>query len=131
MITVRSATHENNYALTFWPQITNGMISVLVMLWLGHITSTPIGIIFALCSGILGGLGVLLTNASLQVAPVAVVSPYHYTQIIGGALVGYLIWGHIPAWSTILGAMIITISGLYILHTEARKQPPDTQYLIE
>lgn len=131
MLTVRSATHENNYALTFWPQITNGIVSVLVMLWFGHITSTPIGIIFALCSGILGGLGVLLTNASLQVAPVAVVSPYHYTQIIGGAIVGYLIWGHIPTWSTILGAMIITVSGLYILHTEATKQLPATQYLIE
>lgn len=118
MLTARAAADENNYALSLWPEIINCVVSVLVMLAFGKMVVNTSGIIYAVLSGIMGGIGLLLTNASLRVAPVAVVSPYHYTQIIGGAVIGYLIWHHVPALSVIIGAIMIIASGLYILRVE-------------
>ena len=42
------------------------------------------------------------------------VSQYHYTQLVTGALVSYLVWRELPtAWMVVGGALIVA-SGLYI-----------------
>ena len=125
MLTIRSAKNENSYALGFWPQVVNCLVSLAVMTITNKIMYDPQGVAFAVISGLFGGIGLLLTNASLKVAPVAVVSPYHYTQIIFGAVAGYFVFGNIPAWSVIVGAVIITLSGLYILLATKRSAKLD------
>jgi len=42
------------------------------------------------------------------------VAQFHYTQIIAGAILGYVVWHEIPAPHTILDAVIIIATGLYI-----------------
>lgn len=51
---------------------------------------------------------------ALSLTTAANVAQFHYTQIIAGAILGYLIWHDVPAWNTYLGALIIIIAGLYI-----------------
>jgi drug/metabolite transporter (DMT)-like permease len=126
MLTARGAGQENNYALSLWPQVVNCLVSTVAMLTVGAVVVNPIGIIYSILCGILGGLGLVLTNASLRVAPVAVVSPYHYTQIIGGAVAGYIIWHNVPALSVLIGAIMIVVSGLYILQAEKAKSKVST-----
>ena len=122
MLTVRAAGKENNYSLSLWPQLVTCGVSVIVMLVLGDVVANLMGMTYAFLSGVFSAIGLLMTNASLRIAPVAVVSPYHYTQIVGGAAIGYLIWGHIPSFSMILGAGMIMTSGLYVLAV-SQKQP--------
>jgi drug/metabolite transporter (DMT)-like permease len=121
MLMARGAVHENNYALTLWPLVATWLVSTIAMLTLGSVVANPTGVIYAIFSGILGGAGSVLTNASLRVAPVAVVSPYHYTQIIGGAAAGSMIWHRVPAFSVIIGAVMVVASGLYVLRVEKAK----------
>jgi drug/metabolite transporter (DMT)-like permease len=128
MLAARRVTDENFYALSFWPQFAGTVVSILVMIVFKDIVFDTVGIACASISGILGATGAMFVNASLRVAPVAVVSPYHYTQIIGGAIAGYLIWHNVPDWSVIIGAIMVTLSGLYILHVETRKKSK-TPYL--
>jgi len=46
------------------------------------------------------------------------VAPFNYVQLVGAALLGYLVFGDIPdAWSWV-GAGVIVASGLYIGHRE-------------
>lgn len=118
MLTARGAGHENNYALSLWPQTVCCVVSLIAMLIARNVVINASGIFYATLSGIMGSIGLVLTNASLRVAPVAVVSPYHYLQIIGGAIAGYVIWHHVPTFSVVLGAVMIIGSGLYILHVE-------------
>lgn len=42
------------------------------------------------------------------------VAPYHYTQIIWGALFGYFIFENVPSVSSSIGIVLIIYSGLYI-----------------
>jgi drug/metabolite transporter (DMT)-like permease len=121
MLTARAAGNENNYALSFWPSAINFLVSAIAMLVLGKVTMNAEGTIYAALSGVLGALGLLLTNASLRVAPVAIVSPYHYIQIVGGIVIGYLIWHHVPTVAMLIGATMIIGSGVYVLRAEQKR----------
>ena len=52
-------------------------------------------------------------------AAAIIVAPMQYSQIIWGALVGFLMFGEYPAWTTYAGAAVIIASGVYILRREA------------
>ena len=72
------------------------------------------------------GLGVsafltqLLMTYALQKAPASIVSPFNYTGIVWAIIFDYLIWNSHPVFTTILGGLIITISGIYIFKREAK-----------
>ncbi len=118
-VMTRHARAENNYALTVWPDTVILPVAVALMFWEGGLQFDVTGVALAVVSGVLGCLGFLLTNASLRLAPAAVVSPYHYTQIISGALLGYCIWGHLPSPGVLVGAGAIILAGLAILRHAA------------
>jgi drug/metabolite transporter (DMT)-like permease len=42
------------------------------------------------------------------------VSQYHYTQLVTGAIVSYLVWRQLPTFSMMVGGTLIVASGLYI-----------------
>lgn len=49
----------------------------------------------------------------------AILAPFEYTALIGGAVAGYLIWDEVPDRYVVLGSAIIIASGLYIVHRES------------
>jgi drug/metabolite transporter (DMT)-like permease len=51
------------------------------------------------------------------------VSQYHYTQLLTGALVSYLVWRELPTRWMVLGGTLIVISGLYIAWHATRQEP--------
>lgn len=51
-------------------------------------------------------------------APPALLAPFEYTALIGGAIAGYLIWNEIPDRWVVLGATIIIASGLFVVYRE-------------
>lgn len=62
--------------------------------------------------------GHLLMTTAFTRAPVGVIAPFEYTGLIWSALLGYLIWGDFPASHVWLGAGIIMVSGIYMVHRE-------------
>jgi drug/metabolite transporter (DMT)-like permease len=83
-------------------------------------------ILFAL--GSFGGVAQLLLTASLRYAPVAVVVPLDYTQLLWAVLLGWWLFADQPPASTWIGAAIIVASGLYTLYREhrlGREKPRD------
>jgi drug/metabolite transporter (DMT)-like permease len=76
--------------------------------------------------GLAGGLGQLFLTSSLRYAPVAVVVPFDYTQLLWAVLLGWAIWQTQPPASTWTGAAVIIASGLYTLwreHKLGREKP--------
>lgn len=72
--------------------------------------------------GIVGVTGLLCIGYAFQEAPSAsVVAPYHYTQIIWGALLGYYVFGEVPNVETMIGSALIIAAGLYLIRHETRK----------
>jgi len=72
--------------------------------------------------GLFGVIGNALHYLALRHTTATNVAQFHYTQIITGAFLGYLIWHDVPAWYTWLGSIIIIGSGLYILARATPKQ---------
>ena len=73
------------------------------------------------CTGLLGGTGQLLLTEALRRAPVAVVAPFDYSQLVWASIIGFLVWDEIPRSATIAGALVVAASGVYILFRETRR----------
>ena len=61
-----------------------------------------------------------------SVAEASAIAPLDYTRIIFATLAGFLIFATIPGWQTVLGAVIIAGSSLYITLREAKKADVET-----
>ncbi len=88
---------------------------------------TPGLVDFALfCSiGLIGGVSQYWTTQALYYAPAAAVSPFNYTALVWSSLIGFAVWGDLPTAAMIVGATIVTLSGLYLLRHEAfGRHPP-------
>ncbi len=48
----------------------------------------------------------------------AILAPFEYAALIGGAIAGYLIWGEVPDRWVLAGGAIIIASGLYVVYRE-------------
>ena len=68
--------------------------------------------------GLFGGFGQLFLTASLRFAPVPVVVPFDYSQLLWAVLLGWLLFSDQPPATTWLGAAVIIASGLYTLYRE-------------
>lgn len=55
---------------------------------------------------------------ALDSAPASVVQPFAYTLVVWAVILGFLLFGDVPDLWTILGALIIVTSGLYVWHRE-------------
>jgi drug/metabolite transporter (DMT)-like permease len=64
--------------------------------------------------GLFCALGTLCFYIAVKHTSAANVSQYHYTQLITGMLVSYLIWHNKPELYVLIGGMLILGSGLYI-----------------
>ena len=77
-----------------------------------------IGAAIVIAAGLIGGTGQLLLTEAIRRAPVAVVAPFDYTQLVWAGLIGFLVWGETPAVLTLVGAMVVAASSTYILWRE-------------
>jgi drug/metabolite transporter (DMT)-like permease len=112
---------ESSLNIAFYPRA----IAVISALFAGTVmgfASVPFrGFAFSLVSGICSALGWACMARAYAHAPAATIAPFHYSQLIIGALFGYLIWGDVPAANMLVGGAIIIGSGLYIA-AQARKR---------
>ena len=65
-------------------------------------------------------LGHYATARAFQAAPAATVTPFNYSALLWSVLTGFLVFGDFPDGWTMVGALIIVGSGLYIFHRSRR-----------
>ena len=66
----------------------------------------------------LAALGETFIIMALETAQAVVVAPVHYSLIIWGTLYGFLLFGQLPDGWTLIGALIIIMTGLYTIKRE-------------
>jgi drug/metabolite transporter (DMT)-like permease len=74
--------------------------------------------------GVFGGFGLYFIVRAYELAPAPVVSPFNYGQLLGAALFSYTVFGEFPDLWTWVGALIIVISGIYMIYGEKRGARP-------
>jgi drug/metabolite transporter (DMT)-like permease len=71
--------------------------------------------------GVFGGFGHYFLVRAFELAPAPFISPFNYGQLVGAALLGFVVFGHIPDIWVWIGSAVIAASGLFILYWERRK----------
>ena len=120
MVTIREiGKTEKGPTIVFYFTLA-GMLVGLASLPFGWVM--PSGQILALLvvMGLIGGTGQLLMTEALRVAPVGVVAPFDYIQLLWASLIGFSVWGEVPEAATLAGALVVAASGGYILWREIR-----------
>ena len=71
-------------------------------------------------SGMAFGFGIYLMTEGLRFGDASLLSQYKYTGIVWALGLGYLLWGELPDWWTLLGTGLIIVSGLYVVLRQRR-----------
>jgi drug/metabolite transporter (DMT)-like permease len=111
---------ENIAAIVFWFAVAGIVVGALLMPVFGHMHG-PKAMAMVIAGGFAGGAGQLLMTSSLR-APVSVVSPFDYLQIVAATIFGWMLFSDVPSAHTITGATLIAGSGIYTAWREHRRR---------
>jgi len=112
---------ERGPTIVFYFTLAGMVLGLAGSLLFGWIVPDVQTLALLVLSGLVGGIAQMLLTEALRAAPVGVVAPFDYTQLVWAALLGLVIWGELPHPATIAGSLIVAGSGVYILHRELRR----------
>lgn len=108
---------EHVGAIVFWFFVASIGVGALLLPAFGS-WHAPLTLLILAGGGVAGGLAQICMTASLRAAPVAVVAPFDYLQIIGAVIFGWWLMASTPTANTLVGAALIAGSGLYTVWRE-------------
>lgn len=118
MIAIREISRtEPGPTIVFYFTLAGAAVG-LASLPFGWVMPSPGVLGLLIAAGLIGGTGQLLLTEAIRRAPVAVVAPFDYTQLVWAGLIGFLVWGETPVLLTLIGAMVVAASSTYILWRE-------------
>ena len=72
--------------------------------------------------GIMGSLGHYFLSQAAKSAEVVVITPFEYTSFIFLGVMGYFFYNEVPDSSVYIGALLIVLSGIYIVYREQQRK---------
>ena len=114
VVTKKVSEHDTTETSLFYTSI----IGIFVMSLLASNFWSPVSsssYILFLIVGIFFSLGIYLQIIALSMARASIIQPFHYTLIFWAIIFGYIFYNDIPDLFTIVGAVIITLSGIFVL----------------
>ena len=69
--------------------------------------------------GFFGGLALTLITQGFRIGVASVVAPFDYTGLVWATLIGWLVWGEVPAGLSIAGGVVIALCGSYLAWKES------------
>jgi drug/metabolite transporter (DMT)-like permease len=112
---------ETPESLTFLSGALMAITGFGCMLWHAEPLTTRLTAVLV-AMGLFCAFGSICFFIAVKHTSAANVSQYHYTQLVSGALVAYLIWHEMPTISMLIGGAVIILSGVYIALTASRER---------
>lgn len=113
VVTRKVSENDKNETSIFFTAI----IGIIIMSFLSFFYWQELGsksvLIFSII-GILGSLGIYFQVIALEKARASIIQPFHYTLIFWAIIFGFVVYKDIPDIPTLIGAVIIVSSGIYI-----------------
>jgi drug/metabolite transporter (DMT)-like permease len=82
------------------------------------VPSSVLGLILLLILGSISGYAHMLIVKAFRLAPLSLLAPFQYFEIISATVLGYAVFGDFPNISKWIGIIIIVASGLFIIWRE-------------
>jgi len=112
---------ESPESLTFFSGLLMAVAGFACMLWHAEPLTQKLTVVLV-AMGLFCAFGSICFFIALKHTSAANVSQYHYTQLLTGALVGYLLWREKPTIYMIVGGAVIILSGVYIAVRASKQQ---------
>ena len=114
-----SAT-ESSATIVLWQSL---LMTLFTLVALPFVWATPSfsELVLLVLVGLVGGVAQVMLTEAYASAQVSALGPYSYTSILWSVAIGWVVFADAPGWSTIAGAALIVVSGLYILHRELKR----------
>ena len=99
----------------------SGVVGTLVLTMLvPFVWQTPdmAGWAMMVALGLLGGGGHFMIIHALRRAPASLLAPFSYVQLVWVTILGYLVFDDFPDGFTVLGALVVVSSGVYVFYRE-------------
>jgi drug/metabolite transporter (DMT)-like permease len=114
------ARTDSTETTTFYTNMVGAVVMTPVVYF---VWTAPQSIFLAFLMGItgfFGGFGHYLLVRGHRLAPASTLSPFIYTQMIWTSGLGFLVFGDVPHFWTVVGSVVVIGSGLYLLHHERK-----------
>ena len=119
-VAVRSMTKtESASTLLMWQMAVMTLVHA-GMLAFGFRCPALADMALFVCLGLANAGAQFLWTRALANAPATVVSPFYYLMLVWGIGLGFVVFGEIPTPTLVIGAAIVTGSGLLLILHEAR-----------
>ena len=121
VVTKKVSEYDSNETSLFYTSI----IGLTIMSFLSSSFWSPISgysYIMFLAIGVFFSLGLYLQIIALSKARASIIQPFHYTLIFWAIILGYIFYDDVPDMFTILGAIIITCSGIFVLKQSSKRK---------
>ncbi len=121
-ITARKlADTESSYSMSVY--VIAGPLITAAVAGLGESWRVPDGVgwmlfVLAGACSVCAWIGIV---GAYRRAPPALLAPFEYSAIVGGTVAGYLIWNETPGWNVLVGASVITASGIFVAYREINR----------
>jgi drug/metabolite transporter (DMT)-like permease len=112
------AATESSVALSVYVIAGPMLISAVLLRGGGWVAPDGAGWLLFFLAGscsVIAWLGIV--GAYRRASP-ALLAPFEYTALVGGAIAGYLIWDELPDRWTLIGAAIIVASSIFVVYRE-------------
>jgi drug/metabolite transporter (DMT)-like permease len=124
VITLRQiGTTESAAAIVFWFTIAGVVVTALPMPFFvqQHLPHVWIAVVLG---GVLGGIGQIMLTAAVRYAPVSVLAPFDYLQLVWATLWGFVLFNVIPTTPVLVGGALIAVTGCYVVWRERKAKCP-------
>lgn len=115
----RLSATESTATITIYQTLWSALLLTLIAVpvW---ITPTWATLGYSAAMGGLGTTGIIFTSRAFSMAEASIVAPLDYVRLPFIAIVAYIAFGEVPDGLSIVGALIITASAIYIVRRAAR-----------
>ncbi len=113
------AQEESSLSLSFYVLSGPIVIAIVMMSGSGWAAPDSAGWVLFVAAGVCSVLAWIGIVGGYRRASPATLAPFEYTALVAGAIAGFLIWGEVPDRYTVIGALIIAGSGLFVAYREA------------
>ena len=114
IVTRKASEKDSTETSLFYTSI----VGIILMGIIGYNFWQPLmdySLIFFIAIGIFFSLGLYFQIIALSMTRAGIIQPFHYTLIFWAIILGYIFYGDFPDIPTLIGALVITISGIYTL----------------
>ena len=120
VITKKISEYDSPEVSLFYTSIVGILVTSLLAINFWQPTNISSYSIF-LGIGIFFSLGFYFQINALSNARASIIQPFHYTLIFWAIILGYIFYGDIPDIFTIIGAIIITSSGIFVINQTSKE----------